>query len=118
MRLPEGDRISMSRDKLLADLAVSMGGRIAEEMIFGHGKVTTGASSDIKMATDIARRMVTEWGMSDEIGPLNYGDGGQEVFLGYSMGRDSKVISEEKANKIDSKSTALSPNPIPAPTRR
>lgn len=102
MRLPEGDRISMSREKLMADLAVSMGGRIAEEMIFGHGKVTTGASSDIKMATDIARRMVTEWGMSDEIGPLNYGDGGQEVFLGYSMGRDSKIISEEKANKIDS----------------
>ncbi len=102
MRLPEGDRISMSREKLLADLAVAMGGRIAEEMIFGYGKVTTGASSDIKMATDIARRMVTEWGMSDKIGPLNYGDGSQEVFLGYTMGRDSKIISEEKANLIDS----------------
>src|SRR6202046_3028522 len=64
MRLPEGDRISMSKEKLHADLAVAMGGRIAEELIFGADKVTTGASSDIKMATDMSRRMVMEWGMS------------------------------------------------------
>src|SRR5262249_18813019 len=63
-RLPERDRLSVARDKLHADLAVAMGGRVAEEMIFGHDKVTTGASSDISMATNMARRMVTEWGMS------------------------------------------------------
>jgi cell division protease FtsH len=72
MRLPEGDRISMSKAKIEADLAVAMGGRIAEEMIFGAEKVTTGASSDIRMATDMARRMVTEWGMSEKLGPLRY----------------------------------------------
>jgi len=67
MRLPEGDRISMSKAKLKADLSVAMGGRIAEEIIFGDEAVTTGASSDIQMATDIARKMVTEWGMSDKL---------------------------------------------------
>merc|ERR1712159_550392 len=66
MRLPEGDRISMARDKLFADLRVACGGRIAEEMIFGEEKVTTGASSDIRMVSDTARRMVTEWGLSDK----------------------------------------------------
>ena len=71
MRLPESDRISMSKIKLKADLAVAMGGRIAEELIFGPSKVTTGASSDISMATNIARKMVTEWGMSDKLGPLS-----------------------------------------------
>ena len=72
MRLPETDRISVSRAKLEADLTVAMGGRIAEEMIFGADKITTGASSDIQMATDTARKMVTEWGMSDKLGPLRY----------------------------------------------
>lgn len=98
VRLPEGDRISMSKSRLLADLCVAMGGRLAEEIIFGEEKVTTGASSDIKMATDIARRMVTEWGMSDKLGPLYYGNGSQEVFLGYSMGKQSG--SSEATNKI------------------
>ncbi len=100
MRLPEGDRISMARDKLKADLAVAMGGRVAEELIFGHGKVTTGASSDIKMATNIARRMVMEWGMSDELGPLNYGSNQEEVFLGYSLGQQ-KNMSEDTAGRVD-----------------
>ena len=100
MRLPEGDRISMSKEKLCADLAVSMGGRIAEEMIFGADKITTGASSDIKMATEMSRRMVMEWGMSDEMGPINYGSDREEVFLGYSMGQH-KTMSSATANKVD-----------------
>lgn len=100
MRLPEGDRVSMSRERLHADLAVAMGGRIAEEMIFGHEKITTGASSDISMATQIARRMVTEWGMSDKLGPITYGENSQEVFLGHSVAQH-KNISESTAQIID-----------------
>jgi cell division protease FtsH len=101
MRLPEGDRISMSKEKLHADLAVAMGGRIAEEMIFGPEKVTTGASSDIKMATEMSRRMVMEWGMSDALGPINYGSEREEVFLGYSAGQQ-KSMSAATADKVDS----------------
>ncbi len=100
MRLPEGDRLSMSREKLHADLAVSMGGRIAEELIFGVNKVTTGASSDIKMATNMAHRMVTEWGMSDSLGPIHYGTERDELFQGYSVG-GGKGISGETAAKVD-----------------
>ncbi|MTJ83398.1 MAG: ATP-dependent metallopeptidase FtsH/Yme1/Tma family protein [Telmatospirillum sp.] len=100
MRLPEGDRISVSRAKLKADLAVAMGGRIAEELIFGSDRVTTGASSDIKMATDMARRMVTEWGMSEKLGPLTYGENEQEVFLGHSVATH-KNVSEATAKTID-----------------
>lgn len=100
MRLPEGDRVSMSRERLYADLAVAMGGRIAEEMIFGSDKVTTGASSDISMATQIARRMVTEWGMSDKLGPITYGENTQEVFLGHSVSQH-KSVSESTAQIID-----------------
>ncbi len=100
MRLPEGDRISMSKEKLHADLAVAMGGRIAEELTFGIEKVTTGASSDIKMATEMARRMVMEWGMSDQLGPVNYGNNNDEPFLGYQLGHQ-KGMSEATANKID-----------------
>lgn len=100
MRLPEGDRISMSRSKLLADLRVSMGGRIAEELIFGHDKVTTGASSDIRMATEIARRMVTEWGLSDRLGFQMYGERQQEVFLGHSV-TQNKPLSEMTAQMVD-----------------
>ncbi len=108
MRLPENDRISMSRIKLLADLKVAMGGRLAEEMIFGTDKVTTGASSDIRMATNIARRMITEWGMSDKLGFLAYGDPQQEVFLGHSVTQTrhmseatSKVVDEEVRHIVD-----------------
>lgn len=100
MRLPEGDRISMSVERLHADLAVAMGGRIAEEMIFGANKVTTGASSDISMATQMARRMVTEWGMSKALGPVTYGENSQEVFLGHSVSQH-KSISEATAQLID-----------------
>jgi len=100
MRLPESDRISMSKIKLKADLAVAMGGRIAEELIFGPSKVTTGASSDISMATNIARKMVTEWGMSDKLGPLAYGENEQEIFLGHSV-TQKKNVSENTAQAID-----------------
>jgi cell division protease FtsH len=101
MRLPEGDRISLSRAKLEADLAVAMGGRVAEELIFGIDRVTTGASSDIKMATDISRRMVTEWGMSEKLGPLLYGEPSQEVFLGHSV-TQHKNMSDATAAEVDS----------------
>lgn len=100
VRLPENDRVSMSRAKLLADLAVAMGGRIAEDLIFGSEKITTGASSDIRHATDIARRMVTEWGMSDVMGPLSYGEPTQEVFLGHAV-TQHKNISDTTASQID-----------------
>jgi len=78
-----------------------MGGRIAEELIFGPEKVTTGASSDIKMASQIARRMVTEWGMSEKLGFLHYGQDREEVFLGYTMGQ-SKNMSEQTSGLVDS----------------
>jgi cell division protease FtsH len=101
MRLPEGDRLSMARDKLEADLAVAMGGRVAEEIIFGRDKVTTGASSDIRQATHMARKMVIEWGLSDKVGPLHYGSNSDEPFLGYQMSQQ-KTVSDEKAALIDS----------------
>ena len=101
MRLPEGDRLSVAYDKLQADLAVAMGGRVAEELIFGKEKVTTGASSDIRFATDMARRMVTEWGYSDILGPLHYGANQEEVFLGHSV-TQSKNMSDDTASVIDS----------------
>ena len=101
MRLPEGDRVSMAVDKLEADLRVACGGRIAEELIFGAEKVTTGASSDIRMATDMARRMVTEWGMSEKLGFLAYSGDEQEVFLGRSV-TQQKTVSEKTADIIDS----------------
>ena len=101
MRLPEGDRISMARDKLLADLRVACGGRIAEEMIFGADKVTTGASSDIRMVSDVARRMVTEWGLSEKLGFLAYSADEQEVFLGRSVAQQ-KNMSDATAKQIDS----------------
>ena len=109
MRLPEGDRISMSKAKLKAELSVAMGGRIAEEMIFGEEKVTTGASSDIQMATDTARRMVTEWGMSDKLGPLRYSSNQEEVFLGHSVAQ-SKNISDDTAALVDSETRLIVEN--------
>lgn len=101
MRLPENDRISVSRVKLEADLSVAAGGRIAEEMIFGSDKVTTGASSDISQATKIATRMIVEWGMSDKLGFLSYADdGAQDVFLGHTTNASSNM-SNETALTID-----------------
>ena len=101
MRLPERDQVSMTRQKLNADLCVAFGGRIAEELIFGYDKVTTGAQSDIEMATRMARAMVTRFGMSDELGPIAYGENQEEVFLGHSVSRTQNV-SEATAQKIDS----------------
>ncbi|MGC6496813.1 MAG: ATP-dependent zinc metalloprotease FtsH [Candidatus Puniceispirillaceae bacterium] len=101
MRLPEGDRISLARDQIYADLRVACGGRIAEELIFGEERVTTGASSDIRMATDMARRMVTEWGMSDKLGFLAYSADEQEVFLGRSVSQQ-KNMADSTASIIDS----------------
>ena len=100
MRLPEGDRVSLAMDKLHADLRVACGGRIAEELIFGAEKITTGASSDIRMATDMARRMVTEWGMSDKLGFQAYSGDEQEVFLGRSV-TQQKNVSDKTADIID-----------------
>jgi len=100
MRLPERDHISLTRAKLKADIAVAMGGRVAEELIFGHEKVTSGASSDIQMATKMAKAMVTQFGMSDKLGPLAYGDNEEEVFLGHSVAR-TQNMSEETQKLID-----------------
>jgi cell division protease FtsH len=100
MRLPERDSYSYHRDKMYANLAVSMGGRVAEELIFGYDKVSSGASSDISYATGLARDMVTRWGMSDELGPLQYAEADEEVFLGYSVNRQ-KNMSNETAQAID-----------------
>ena len=107
MRLPEADKLSYLREKMYADLAVSMGGRVAEEIIFGYEKVSSGASSDIKYATSLARAMVVEWGMSDKIGPLFYGSNQQEVFLGYSMGQQGSNVSDSMASVIDDEIKAL-----------
>jgi cell division protease FtsH len=100
MRLPERDSYSYHRDKMYANLAVSMGGRVAEEMIFGYNKVSSGASSDIQYATQLARDMVTRWGMSDALGPLQYAEPDEEVFLGYSVNRQ-RQMSNETAQAID-----------------
>ncbi|MBB3898273.1 ATP-dependent zinc metalloprotease FtsH [Roseococcus suduntuyensis] len=101
MSLPAGDRYSKHKSKMKAELAMAMGGRVAEEVVFGSDKVSNGASGDIKMATNMARMMVTEWGMSDKIGMVAYGENSQEVFLGHSV-TQSKNLSEETARIIDS----------------
>ncbi len=97
MRLPERDNYSYHRDKMHADLAVSMGGRVAEEIIFGHDKVSSGASSDIQYATKLARNMVTKWGMSDKLGPLQYEES-QEGYLG--MGQTARTMGSADTNKL------------------
>ncbi|MGQ5702555.1 ATP-dependent zinc metalloprotease FtsH [Sandaracinobacteroides sp. A072] len=101
MRLPERDSYSFHRDKMYANLSVAMGGRVAEELIFGHDKVTSGASGDIQMATNLAKAMVTQWGMSDKLGPLQYTENQEEVFLGHSVTKQQNV-SERTAELIDS----------------
>ncbi len=100
MRLPERDNYSYHRDKMYANLSVAMGGRVAEEVVFGYDKVSSGASSDISYATGLARDMVTRWGMSDALGPLQYAEADEEVFLGYSVNRQ-KNMSNETAQAID-----------------
>jgi cell division protease FtsH len=100
MRLPERDQLSLTRQKMKSDLAVAFGGRLAEELVFGHEKVTTGAQSDIEQATRMARAMVTRFGMSDALGPIAYAENQEEVFLGHSVSR-TQNISEATAQKID-----------------
>lgn len=107
MRLPEGDRYSIALDKLYADLAVGMGGRVAEEIIFGPLKITTGASSDIKMVTDMARRMVTEWGYSEKLGTINYGVDQPELFMGRGGSAARGAVSDDTARIIDAEIKAL-----------
>ena len=100
MQLPEGDRLSMNYEEMTSRLTILMGGRVAEELIFGKDKITSGASGDIQMATGLARNMVTRWGYSDKLGLVSYGDNQEEVFLGHSVSRTQNV-SEETANIID-----------------
>ena len=100
MRLPERDNYSYHRDKMHANMAVAMGGRVAEEVIFGYDKVSSGASSDIQYATQLARDMVTQWGMSDALGPLQYEQPQGETFLGYSQSQRVHM-SDETAKLID-----------------
>ncbi|MEL0257389.1 MAG: ATP-dependent zinc metalloprotease FtsH [Gammaproteobacteria bacterium] len=101
MFLPEEDRYSNSRQRINSMIAALFGGRVAEEVIFGDDAVTTGASNDIERATDLARNMVTKWGLSDKMGPLAYGEEQQEVFLGKSASQNNKNISNETVSSID-----------------
>jgi cell division protease FtsH len=100
MRLPERDALSVTRQKMKSDIAVAMGGRVAEEVVFGYEKVTSGASMDFKMATQMARAMVTQYGMSDKLGPLAYGENEDEVFLGHSVSR-TQNLSDETQKVVD-----------------
>jgi cell division protease FtsH len=104
MRLPENDRFSMARDKMEADIAVAMAGRVSEEMIFGHDKVTSGASSDIQMATKMARAMVTEWGLSEKIGTIYHGASNEDM---YSHSRGGATRSNNTSELIDEEVKAL-----------
>jgi cell division protease FtsH len=100
MYLPEGDKYSYNKVALESQLSSLYGGRVAEELIFGSDKVTTGASNDIERATKMARNMVTKWGLSDEMGPIAYSEDEDEVFLGRSV-TQHKSVSDETARKID-----------------
>ena len=100
MFLPETDRLSYSKELLESQLSSLFGGRIAEELIFGKDKVTTGASNDIERATLLARNMVTKWGLSEKLGPLTYSEDDGEVFLGHSV-TQHKAVSDETAHTID-----------------
>ena len=100
MQLPERDEVSQTREQLHAQMAIAMGGRVAEEIIFGEDKVTTGAASDIEQATKRARAMVMRAGLSKELGPVAYGENEEEVFLGRSVARQQNM-SEETAKKVD-----------------
>ena len=99
--LPEDDRVSVTREQIEARLVMAYGGRAAEEIIFGRDRVTTGAASDIQMATQIARRYVTQWGLSDAIGPVLVGDNEQEVFLGNQI-MSRRDVSEQTHQLVDS----------------
>jgi cell division protease FtsH len=98
--LPEDDRVSMTRQQLEANLVRMYGGRAAEELVFGRDRVTTGAASDIQVATTLARRYVTQWGLSDAIGPILVGDNEQELFLGREI-QNRRAVSEQTAELVD-----------------
>ena len=100
MRLPERDQLSMKIDQMNAHLVIAMGGRIAEEIIFGKDKVSNGAASDIQMVTSLSKKMVTEWGMSEKLGRLRYNNDSEEIFLGHSVAQ-SKNMSDATAKIID-----------------
>ncbi|HMA02979.1 MAG: ATP-dependent metallopeptidase FtsH/Yme1/Tma family protein, partial [Gemmatimonas sp.] len=104
--LPVEDRYSITRQQLEAMLVMTYGGRVAEELVFGRDKVTTGASNDIQKATSLARRYVSQWGLSDAIGPVLVGDNEQEVFLGRELSRHREV-SERTAQLVDAEVTRL-----------
>jgi cell division protease FtsH len=106
MFLPEADRYSHSKEFLEGQICSLFGGRIAEELVFGPEKVTTGASNDIMRSTELARNMVTKWGLSDKLGPLTYSDEQEEVFLGHSVAQH-KPVSDETAHDIDSEIRAI-----------
>lgn len=100
MFLPEEDRYSYSKERLESQISSLFGGRLAEELIFGSDHVTTGASNDIQRVTEIARNMVTKWGLSEKLGPMTYSEEEGEVFLGHSVSQH-KNVSDETAHIID-----------------
>lgn len=104
--LPEDDRVSVTREQLEANLVKAYGGRVAEELVFGRDRVTTGAASDIQQATGLARRYVSQWGLSDEIGPILVGDNEQELFLGREL-QTRREVSERTAQLVDSEVTRV-----------
>ncbi len=107
MFLPERDRYNISKQRIESQIATLFGGRIAEMLIFGSEKITTGASDDIKNSTELARNMVTQWGLSEKLGPLVYGEDQGEVFLGQSLVMRHKELSESTAQKIDEEVRAV-----------
>jgi cell division protease FtsH len=109
MFLPEEDRYSYSKERLESQITSMFGGRIAEELIFGKEKVTTGASNDIQRVTEIARNMVTKWGFSEKLGPMTYSEDEGEVFLGHSV-TQHKNVSGATANLIDAEIKAIVDN--------
>ena len=109
MNLPERDRYSETKTEMKAKIAMMFGGRVAEELIFGKDNITSGASNDILQATQKARSMVVEWGMSDKLGPLRYSENEEDVFLGRSV-TQRKSMSDETANIIDEEIRSLVEN--------
>ena len=101
MQLPERDKLSMSPEQMTSRRAIMIGSRVAEELLFGRWKVTSGAASDIEQATRLARMMVTRWGLSEELRTVSDGENQDEVFLGMSVSRTQNV-SEATVQKIDS----------------
>ena len=100
MRLPETDQLSITIEKLEADLAVAMGGRVAEELVFGPSKVTSGASSDISQATRIAESMVMRWGMSPKLGPINYANDSEEHYMKDKVSAETKAVIDSEIRRI------------------